>query len=430
MAGENILVVDDSVAVQELCKNVLEGGGYHVSVASNGVAALSYPDLPDVDLLIIDTQLRDMSGFDASRQIKTDEHLFRKPVLLLVPEETSSDRESQDLLGANSFLKKPFEPNHLLSKVQMLLEEKEILERGREYLRNAAEELMKRMAETHIQQAVDQKTQIMIERALQMVVTQVDLRARREVDSKVTQLTTEKEQELVKATVQEVARSMVEKLAEKRVKEVMDMTLEEQTERHVRAAMEEMIPAYAKERVKEFTEQLLPKEISRRVAKEAEDLVPEATQKVILVIESAANKIVPKIARDIVVEQTDRHLASAIDNQLPKHVQGMVGQELEVQVRNKLAPLVREASNNIRKRVSMLIIVFIAVFAVAAMALVADYLFGPFIPRRARPGTEEVPAAKAPAPTPAPANPFGNLFGGKLKNVLNPTPAPATPASK
>lgn len=383
MAGENILVVDDSVAVQEMCRNILEGGGYRVSVASNGVAALSYPDLPDVDLLIIDTQLRDVSGMETTKQIKSDQQLFRKPILLLVPEERSSDRESQDLMGANSFLKKPFEPNHLLSKVQVLLEEREILERGREYLKNAADDLMKRMAEAHIQQAVDQKTQIMIERALQMVVTQVDLRARREVDTKVTQLTSEKEQELVKITVHEVARSMVEKLAEKRVQEAMELILTTETEKAVKRVADSLLPGLARERIKDAVEQILPKEVTRRVQKEAEDLVPEASQKVILVIESAAQKLVPKIAREIVVEQTDRQLASAIDNQLPRHVQALVSQELDALVRVKIAPLIREAGASIRNRIAVFFTVLLIMLGVAASALIADYLFGPFIPRRA-----------------------------------------------
>ncbi|MGI8908883.1 MAG: response regulator [Candidatus Sumerlaeaceae bacterium] len=424
MAGESILVVDDSVAVQELCKNVLESGGYRVSVASNGVAALSYPDLPDIDLLIIDTHLRDISGYEAAKQIKTDEELFRKPVLLLLPEEASTDRESQDLLGANSFLKKPFEANHLLNKVQMLLEEKEILERGREYLRKAADDLMKRMAETHIQQAVDQKTQIMIERALQMVVTQVDLRARREVDSKVTQLTTEKEQELVKVTVHEVARSMVEKIAEKRVKESMDLILQDETEKAVRRAAESILPNSARERVKESIEQLLPKEVTRRVAKEAEDLVPEASQKVVLVIESAAQKLVPKIAKDIVVELTDRHLASAIDSQLPRHVQGMVATELDAQVRLKLAPLVREATDKVRKRITFLLTTMLIILTLATGLLVADYLFGPFIPRRERATVKQPVTAQ-----PAPKNPLEELFGGRFKKALQP-PAEAEAPKK
>ena len=40
MAGEKILVVDDSVAIQEIVKNTLEEHNYRVTLASNGVAAL------------------------------------------------------------------------------------------------------------------------------------------------------------------------------------------------------------------------------------------------------------------------------------------------------------------------------------------------------------------------------------------------------
>jgi hypothetical protein len=280
------------------------------------------------------------------------------------------------------------------------------------------------MADTHIQQAVDQKTQIMIERALQMVVTQVDLRAKREVDAKVNQLTTEKEQELVKITVHEVAKSMVEKLAEKRVKECMDMILQDETDKAVRRAAENLLPNFARDRVKESIEQLLPKEVTRRVAKEAEDMVPEASQKVVLVIESAAQKLVPKIAKDIVVEQADRHLASAIDTALPKHVQGMVAQELDAQVRLKLAPLVREATDKVRKRITVLFGLMLFTFAIATGLLVADYMFGPFIPRRAPRANEKPAAAAHPTPTPAPAvrNPLSDLFGGKLKGVLKTDP--------
>src|SRR5205814_944360 len=145
-----------------------------------------------------DTHLNEMSGLDATRQIKTDEELFRKPILLLVPEDKLTDRETPNLMGANAYLKKPFEPGLLINKVQALLEERDILQQGREYLRQAAENLMRKLADETVQKAVDHKTQIITERALQHVVTQVDLKARKEVDARVTQLTAEKEQELVK----------------------------------------------------------------------------------------------------------------------------------------------------------------------------------------------------------------------------------------
>ena len=51
MAGERLLLIDDSVGVQEIAKSVLEEHGFRVTTAGNGVAALTHPDLHDFDLL-------------------------------------------------------------------------------------------------------------------------------------------------------------------------------------------------------------------------------------------------------------------------------------------------------------------------------------------------------------------------------------------
>ncbi len=247
--SKNILVVDDSAAVQEMCRQVLTDGGHKVAVASNGVAALTYPDLDTIDLLIMDTHLRDMSGFDTTRQFKTDGELCEKAVLLLIPEEKTRENESIELMGANSWLAKPFDPATLLNKVNNILEEQQVVSQAREHLRRAAERTITRMADDHIQKAVEEKTQIMVERALQMVVSQVDMKARREVDTKVTTLTTEKEQELVRVTVQEVARSTIEKLAERRVTESMERILHAETEKSVRRTADEFFPSLIRERI-------------------------------------------------------------------------------------------------------------------------------------------------------------------------------------
>ena len=52
MAGEKVLLVENSSAIQELGKNILEEHGYDVTVASNGLAALTYNDLKEVDEVI------------------------------------------------------------------------------------------------------------------------------------------------------------------------------------------------------------------------------------------------------------------------------------------------------------------------------------------------------------------------------------------
>ena len=402
MAGERILVVDDSVAVQELCRTTLENKGYRVTVASNGVAALAHPDMAEVDLLVIDSTLHETNAATIAQAMRRDPELCGKPVLVLVPEEEAARRESENLGGADAFLLKPFEPGVLANKVRVMLEEKEILDSAREHLRQTADAWMKRVAESHIQAAVEARTQIIIERALQHIVTQIDQKARREVDARMTQLTAEKEQELVKMTVHEVARSMVEKLAERKVTEAMEAILRDETDKNVRRVAEGILPSLTRERVRETVEQVLPKEVQRRVQKEAENLVPEASTKVVQVIETAAQKLVPKIARELVTEQVEKQTQDAIQMSLPRHVQSMVGTELEAQMRNRVGPLVKESADQISRRLSRNQAAMVVLLAVG---LAGAFLWVAFAPGSGVPvpfGRPRVAATPAPAPQPTP----------------------------
>lgn len=381
MNNKKILVVDDSAAVQEMCRQILADGGYDVAIAANGVAALTYPDLDNVDLLILDTGLRDVSGMDTTRLIKTDGELFSKPILLLIPEDKARENESVELMGANAWLVKPFDPTVLLNKVNTILEEQEVMRQAREHLKRAAERTITRLADEHIQKAVEERTQIMVERAVQMVVSQVDQKAKHEVDTKVTNLTTEKEQELVRVTVQEVARNTVSKLADKRVAEAMERILNTETEKTVRKAADEVFPTLIRERIHESIENLLPKEVTRRVQKEAEEIVPEISEKLVNIIGGAANKIVPKISRDIVKEQAEINVESEVANRLPNRVQSLVHQEIDVIVRQKMEPYLREHTRALQRRITLLMGLFVLVAGLFSAVLVLDYMFGPLIPR-------------------------------------------------
>jgi len=398
MKSKNILVVDDSAAVQEMCRQVLSEGGHKVAVASNGVAALTYPELDQIDLIIMDTHLRDVSGIDTTRQFKTDGELFEKAVLLLVPAEETSENESIELMGANAWLMKPFDPATLLNKVNTILDEQEVMKQAREHLRRAAERTMTRLADDHIQKAVQEKTQIMVERALQMVVSQVDVKARREIESRVTSLTTEKEQELVRATVQEVARSTVDKLADRRVAEAMERILHTETEKTVRRAADEFFPALIRDRIHESIENILPKEVTRRVQKEAEDLVPDVSERVVHIISAAAERIVPKISREIVMEQSKTHVSNELDKNLSRMVQNLVNQEVEQIVRQKMEPHLRQQAASLRRRITLFMLIFMVLVGGCAALLTMDYIFGPVIPRPA--ATRAIPAPAGGVATP------------------------------
>lgn len=417
MKNKNILVVDDSAAVQEMCRQVLGEGGHNVAVASNGVAALTYPELDKIDLIIMDTHLRDVSGIDTTRQIKTDGELCEKPILLLIPEEKTAQNESIELMGANAWLTKPFDPATLLTKVNNILQEQEVVKQAREHLRRAAERTITRMAEDHIQKAVEEKTQIMVERALQMVVSQVDRKARREVDTKINNLTTEKEQELVRVTVQEVARSTVDKLADKRVAESMERILHSETEKTVRRTADEFFPSLIRDRIHESIEVILPKEITRRVQKEAEDMVPDVSERIVTVITAAAEKIIPKLSREIVKTQAENNVSAELEKNLPRLVQAEVAREIDVIVAQRMEPYLRQQAVSLRRRITLFMLLFLVVVGLCGAILTADYLFGPLIPRPttasavAQPAAASAPGTKQPAP--------GEDFITRLREKLN-----------
>lgn len=398
MAGERILVADDSVAVQEICRSILENEGYQVDVCSNGVAAMAYADLPDCDLIIIDKGLRDITGLDTAKLVKSDPDLYRIPILLLVNEDDISNKTSQDLLGSNAWIVKPFVPDILLHKVQVLLEEREVLDRARSYMRKTADQIMQNLAEQHLQDAIDKKVQIITERSLQAVVSAVDTKARNEVDSRVTSLTQEKEAELVKAVVQEVAKNMVEKLAQTKVTEAMDVILREETEKSVRKAAENLLPGLVRDRIKEGLETTLPKEVQKRVQKEAEDLVPDAANKVVGIIDEVAQRVVPKIAREILGEITASAVQGALDERVPAYVQRYTAPEVDNQVRNRLEPIINESASRISKRVTILTVGMLVINLLAITFIVGDRFLGEKAPWATILGT----AAPTPAPTPVP----------------------------
>ena len=363
MAGEKIVVVDDSAAVQEIVKTVLTEEGYKVAVASNGLAALTYPELQDVDLLIIDSDMEGIDGFEATKVIKTDAETHTIPILLLIPEEQAESRAAQSLRGANNYLLKPFEPKALALKVYALLEEQRIYEKSRKFLEEAADKFMEKIAEDHIQAAVEKKTQIIVERAIQNVITMIDQRARKEADAKVTSLTAEKEQELVKATVHEVARSMVEKLAERKVGEAVEAVLSEQTERAVKRTAEHMLPSLVRDRIKESMEHTLPREIQARVQKAAEQLVPEVSNKIVTMIDGIAQKVIPRAAKERVPELVEKHIATVTSKSVPRMVQELTRREIDDQFQARINPAINEAVKTIRARVNIInLIILIVVF--------------------------------------------------------------------
>jgi len=355
MAGEKVLLIDSSAAVQEIGRTALEEAGFRVTIGSNGVAVLTAPDLKGIDAIILDVATEGIDGFLATRELKTDANTHQVPILLLIPEEEGETRGSQSLQGANGYLLKPFDPIALVARVRSLIEERGIKGQCDQFLRDAANALMENLAEQHIRTAVEDKTQIIVERAIQNVITELDQRVGHEVNERMTTLTSEREQELVRATVHEVAQSMVEKLAERKVSEAIENLLAEMTEKTVKKAADSTIPTVARKQIRESLQHILPREISGQVQRAMEDLVPDVSKKIVLMIDGIAQKVVPKAAREKLPELTERHIKATTDKVLPDMVRDLVARELVRQINDYLEPAVRDAATRINRRTTVMV---------------------------------------------------------------------------
>jgi CheY-like chemotaxis protein/nitrogen-specific signal transduction histidine kinase/HPt (histidine-containing phosphotransfer) domain-containing protein len=116
-----ILIVEDSRTQAEQLKYTLEEYGYQVTVARNGKEALASLEKSTPTMVISDIVMPVMDGYEMCRQIKNNPALREIPVMLLTnlsqPEDVLRGLES----GADNFIRKPYDENYLLSRVQDII---------------------------------------------------------------------------------------------------------------------------------------------------------------------------------------------------------------------------------------------------------------------------------------------------------------------
>lgn len=122
-AGKKILVGDDAPFFRTMVSDILQEGGYIVETASDGAEILAKVASFLPDLLVLDIQLPDMSGFEVVKRIRGGEVLPHLPILAMSAVYTDSSHVmALDDVGANDYISKKFEPDHLLGRISKILE--------------------------------------------------------------------------------------------------------------------------------------------------------------------------------------------------------------------------------------------------------------------------------------------------------------------
>jgi two-component system chemotaxis response regulator CheY len=116
------MVVDDSRAMRMMLRKTLTQLGYEVCEAGDGVEALSLLNSqePPVSLLLVDWNMPIMTGLEVVKNVRSDPR-YASTKLLMVTTETEIDQMASALdAGADEYMMKPFTPDMLADKLQVL----------------------------------------------------------------------------------------------------------------------------------------------------------------------------------------------------------------------------------------------------------------------------------------------------------------------
>lgn len=113
-----LLVVDDDPHIRELVKLFLQGEGFQVHEAADGVEALALLESVQVDMVILDVMMPNMDGWQLCRELR--EH-YDFPLLMLTAKGETAQKVKGFQLGTDDYLVKPFEPLELVARVKALL---------------------------------------------------------------------------------------------------------------------------------------------------------------------------------------------------------------------------------------------------------------------------------------------------------------------
>ena len=118
-----ILIAEDERDIRDLITFTLKFAGFEVIAVSNGEEAVEAAQKEVPDLIMLDGRMPKLSGYEACEQIKSIDEVKNIPVVFLSAKGQEAEIEAGLEAGAVEYLLKPFAPDDLIQRVNILLEQ-------------------------------------------------------------------------------------------------------------------------------------------------------------------------------------------------------------------------------------------------------------------------------------------------------------------
>lgn len=114
----NILIVEDEKGISKIIKSYLEKEGYNVFQAFDGKEGLNYFENEEIDLILLDLMIPEISGEDLIKEIRNKSNV---PVIMVTAKVNEEDIINGLKLGADDYMTKPFSPKELVQRIKTVL---------------------------------------------------------------------------------------------------------------------------------------------------------------------------------------------------------------------------------------------------------------------------------------------------------------------
>lgn len=118
-----ILVVEDQHDNRTILKDLLDAAGFTYLEAIDGADGVAAAQRERPDLILMDIQLPEIDGYEATRRIKAIPELAATPIIAVTSYALSGDEAKALAAGCTDYVTKPYSPRALLRKVREHLPE-------------------------------------------------------------------------------------------------------------------------------------------------------------------------------------------------------------------------------------------------------------------------------------------------------------------
>jgi two-component system, cell cycle response regulator DivK len=113
-----ILVIEDQEDNRKIVRDLFKSVGYEVIEAVSGEEGITLAASHRPDVILMDIQLPQIDGYEATRRIRANPQLRETPIIAVTSYALSGDDAKAYEAGCTAYVAKPFDPLDLLAKVQ------------------------------------------------------------------------------------------------------------------------------------------------------------------------------------------------------------------------------------------------------------------------------------------------------------------------